>query len=140
MAKKNPPGETNVESISHIGPNWPRANRHGLQPLELEIEDLDVYGRTTGQIHNSSTDDTACWFIDTDYNGESFFARQAYLTGADEPYEKLKRALKAEIDEAACSSHYSTTSRPFPKPESGKIAVKMIKHSGDDVLKVMPLK
>ena len=62
--------------------------------LTVEIKGVDVYDPTTGQIRNASTDDIACWFIDTDYNGESFFVRQAYFTGADEPYEKLKRALK----------------------------------------------
>jgi hypothetical protein len=77
--------------------------------VKFEIKGLDVYDPTTGQIRNSSTDDIACWFIDTDYNGESFFARQAYFTGADEPYEKLERALKAEIDGAALSSLYSAT-------------------------------
>ena len=105
--------------------------------ITVEIKGVDVYDPTTGQIRNSSTDDIACWFIDTDYNGESFFVRHAYFTGADEPYEKLKRALQAEIDEAAWSSLYSTTSRPFPKPESGKIAVKVINHYGDEVLKVI---
>ena len=77
-----------------------------------------------------------CWFIDTDYNEESFFVRHAYFTGDDDPYEKLKRALKAEIDPAAWASLYSTTSRPFPVPETGKIAVKVINHYGDEVLKV----
>ena len=72
--------------------------------LVVEINGVDVYDPTTGQIRSSSTDDIACWFIDTDYNGESFFVRHAYFTGADEPYEKLKRALRAEIDEAAWSS------------------------------------
>ena len=105
--------------------------------LTVEIKGVDVYDPTTGQIRNASTDDIACWFIDTDYNGESFFVRHAYFTGADEPYEKLKRALKAEIDEAAWSSLYSTTSRPFPKPASKKIAVKVINHYGDEVLKVI---
>jgi adenine-specific DNA-methyltransferase len=104
--------------------------------MVVEIHGVDVYDPTTGQIRSASTDDIACWFIDTDYNGESFFVRHAYFTGADEPYEKLKRALRAEIDEAAWSTLYSTTSRPFPKPESGKIAVKVINHYGDEVLKV----
>ena len=85
---------------------------------------------------NSSTDGIACWFIDTDYNRESFFVRHACFTGADEPYEKLKRALRADIDEAAWSSLYSTVSRPFDKPKSGKIAIKVINHYGDEVLKV----
>ncbi len=104
--------------------------------LTVEIRGLDVYDPTTGQIRNSSTDDIACWFIDTDYNDESFFVRHAYFTGADEPYDKLKRALRAEIDEDAWSQLYSTTSRPFDAPTTGKIAVKVINHYGDEVLKV----
>jgi adenine-specific DNA-methyltransferase len=104
--------------------------------IVVEIKGLDVYDPTTGQIRNSSTDDIACWFIDTNYNDESFFVRHAYFTGADEPYEKLKRALRAEIDEAAWSALYATTSRPFDRPETGKIAVKVINHYGDEVLKV----
>jgi adenine-specific DNA-methyltransferase len=104
--------------------------------LTIEIKGLDVYDPTTGQIRSHSTDDIACWFIDTNYNGESFFVRHAYFTGADEPYEKLKRALRAEIDEAAWSALYSTKSRPFDPPKTGKIAVKVINHYGDEVLKV----
>jgi adenine-specific DNA-methyltransferase len=104
--------------------------------LVAEIKGLDVYDPTTGEIRSASTDDIACWFIDTEYNGESFFVRHAYFTGADEPYDKLKRALRAEIDEGAWSNLYSTTSRPFPKPDTGKIAVKVINHYGDEVLKV----
>jgi adenine-specific DNA-methyltransferase len=107
--------------------------------LTVEIKGVDVYDPTTGQIRNASTDDIACWFIDSDYSGESFFVRHAYFTGADEPYEKLKWALKAEIDEAAWCSLYSTTSRPFPRPASKKIAVKVINHYGDEVLKVVPI-
>jgi adenine-specific DNA-methyltransferase len=104
--------------------------------LTVEIRGLDVYDPTTGEIRSSSTDDIACWFIDTNYNGESFFVRHAYFTGADEPYDKLKRALRAEVDEAAWSALYSTISRPFDKPETGKIAIKVINHYGDEVLKV----
>ena len=104
--------------------------------LIAEIKGVDVYDPTTGEIRNASTDDIACWFIDTDYNGESFFVRHAYFTGAGDPYEKLKRALRAEIDEAAWSALYSTVSRPFDRPKSGKIAVKVINHYGDEVLRV----
>ena len=91
---------------------------------------------TSGAIRSSSTDDIACWFIDSDYKEESFFVRHAYFTGADEPYKKLQRALKAEIDEDAWSTLYSTVSRPFEVPSTGKIAVKVINHYGDEVLKV----
>ena len=81
--------------------------------MVVEIRGVDVYDPTTGEIRSSSTDDIACWLLDTNYNGESFFVRHAYFTGGDEPYEKLKRALRAEIDEDAWSQLYSTTSRPF---------------------------
>src|SRR5665647_14333 len=104
--------------------------------LQVELRGLDVYDPTTGEIRSSSTDDIACWFIDSDYNEESFFVRHAYFTGADEPYKKLQRALKAEIDEEAWSTLYSTVSRPFEAPSTGKIAVKVINHYGDEVLKV----
>ena len=102
----------------------------------VEIKGVDVYDPTTGQIRSSSTDDIACWFIDTDYNGECFFVRHAYFLGADDPYDKLKRALRAEIDEAQWATLYSTKSYPFEPPTSGKIAVKVINHYGDEVLKV----
>ncbi len=109
----------------------------GPEQYVAELKGLDVYDPTTGQVRSSSTDDIACWFIDTDYNGESFFVRHAYFTGAGEPYERLKRALRAEIDESAWSALYSTRSRPFNQPSTGKIAVKVINHYGDEVLKTI---
>jgi adenine-specific DNA-methyltransferase len=104
--------------------------------LVAEIRGLDVYDPTTGAVRSHSTDDIACWFLDTDYNGESFFVRHAYFCGGDEPYEKLKKALRAEIDEAEWAKLYSTKSLPFDPPTKGKIAVKVINHYGDEVLKV----
>ena len=97
---------------------------------------MDVYDPTTGEVRSHSTDDIACWFIDTDYNGQSFFVRHAYFCGGDEPYEKLKKALRADIDEAEWAKLYSTRSLPFDAPTKGKIAVKVINHYGDEVLKV----
>jgi len=104
--------------------------------LVVQVRGVDVYDPTTGQVRSHATDDIACWFVDTNYNGESFFVRHAYFTGADEPYEKLQRALRAEVDEAAWAALYSTTSRPFDPPATGRIAVKVINHYGDEVLKV----
>ena len=104
--------------------------------ITVTIRGVDIYDPTTGEIRSSTTDDIACWFIDTEYNGESFFVRHAYFTGADQPYDKLKRALRADVDEAAWSALYATTSYPFEKPSTGKFAVKVINHYGDEVLKV----
>jgi hypothetical protein len=85
---------------------------------------VDVFHPSTGEVRSDGADGIACWFIDTDYNGESFFVRHAYFTGADEPYEKLKRALRADIDESAWSALYSTVSRPFPKPRATSAGVR----------------
>jgi adenine-specific DNA-methyltransferase len=105
-------------------------------PVQVEIRGVDVYDPTTGQVRSSSTDDIACWFIDTNYNEESFFVREAYFTGAGDPYGSLRKALRADIDEAVWATLYTTESRPFAAPETGKIAVKVINHYGDEVMKV----
>jgi len=104
--------------------------------IVVTIKGVDIYDPTTGQIRSSSTDDIACWFIDTNYNDESFFVRHAYFCGADKPYESLQRALRAEINESAWTNLYSTVSYPFSPPDTGKIAIKVINHYGDEVLKV----
>jgi len=125
-------GEPDIGPLDKQGRVQPRADGK----IVLEIRGVDVYDPTTGQIRSRSTDDIACWFIDTSYDDKSFFVRHAYFAGADEPYDRLKKALRAEIDEAAWSSLYSTTSRPFDRPATGKIAVKVINHYGDEVLRI----
>lgn len=107
--------------------------------LVVELNGVDIYDPTTGQVRSSSTDEIACWFIDTDYNEESFFVRHAYFTGADKPMERLKKAMKSEINEDAWLSIYGTVSRPFNVPKTKKIAVKVINHYGDEVLKVFTI-
>ena len=130
-------GEPDIGPVdAKTGKLLPRAD--GL--LQVEIKGLDIYDPTTGQIRSHSTDDIACWFIDTNYNGESFFVRHAYFTGGDRPYEKLRKALKADIDETAWEALYSTKSRAFPVPETGKVAVKVINHYGDEVVRVFGVK
>lgn len=105
--------------------------------LRVELFGVDIFKPATGEIVASEPDDIACWFIDTDYNEESFFVRHAYFPGADIPYKQLKTTLKGEIDEDAWESLKRTTSRPFRRPKSGRIAVKVINHLGDEVMKVM---
>jgi len=97
---------------------------------------VDVYDPNTGQIRSDDTDQVALWMIDTAYNEESFFVRHCYITGGQDPYARLKRALKADIDAEAWESLYRTESRPFARPESQKIAVKVINDDGDEVMKV----
>lgn len=111
--------------------------RVGDGKIQVEIKGVDIFDPTTGDVKSSDdpSEDIACWFIDDDYDEESFFVRQAYFLGRD-PYESLKRALKAEIDEVAWAELNSTVSRPFECPTNGKICVKVINHFGDEVQKV----
>ena len=104
--------------------------------IRVKVKGVDVFHPSTGEIHSDTTEGIACWFIDTDYNEESFFVRHAYFLGQNDPYNALKTTLKAEINQEAWESLHSDTSRPFDKPQSGRIAVKVINHLGDEVMKV----
>lgn len=106
---------------------------------KVKINGVDVFHPNTGEVRSDGADGIACWMIDTDYNEESFFVRHAYFLGANDPYKALKSSLKAEIEETAWESLHSDTSRPFNKPESGRIAVKVINHLGDEVMKVFKI-
>ncbi|WP_295446110.1 modification methylase [uncultured Thiodictyon sp.] len=104
--------------------------------VRIKINGVDVFHPSTGEVRSDGPEGIACWFIDTDYNEESFFVRHAYFLGAADPYKALKTTLKAEINEEAWATLNSDTSRPFAKPISGRIAVKVINHLGDEVMKV----
>jgi len=104
--------------------------------VRVKVNGVDVFHPNTGEVKSDGADGIACWFIDTDYNEESFFVRHAYFLGANDPYSALKTTLKAEINAEAWASLNSDTSRPFDKPLSGRIAVKVINHLGDEVMQV----
>ena len=118
-------GEPDVEILDEGGPE-----------IRVRVNGVDVFDPNTGDIRSNDTDGIAAWFIDTDYDEESFFVRHAYFLGANDPYKNLKTALQAEIDEEAWATLYRATSRPFARPSRGKIAVKVINHFGDEVMKV----
>ena len=104
--------------------------------LQVKVNGVDVFHPNSGEVRSDGADGIACWFIDTDYNEESFFVRHAYFLGANDPYKALKTTLKAEINPEAWASLHCDTSRPFSKPKTGRIAVKVINHLGDEVMKV----
>jgi len=113
----------------------------GGDHVRVRIQGLDIFDPSKGEVRAGGTDgghqnDIAAWFIDTDYDAESFFVRHAYFLGGHDPYKALKTALKAEIDEDAWASLHRDVSRPFPRPETGRIAVKVINHFGDEVMQV----
>jgi adenine-specific DNA-methyltransferase len=112
----------------------PREKTKG--PIRIKVNGVDVFHPNSGEVRSDGAEGIACWFIDTDYNEESFFVRHAYFLGANDPYKSLKTTLKAEINREAWESLISDISRPFDKPKSGRIAVKVINHLGDEVMKV----
>ena len=110
----------------------------GKEMVQVKINGVDIFDPATGQVRSDDAGGIACWFVDTNYNEESFFVRQAYFLGAsNDPYKALKTTLKAEIDEEAWATLNRDVSRPFPKPESSRIAVKVINHLGDEAMKVL---
>ena len=104
--------------------------------IQVRVNGVDVFHPNSGEVRSDGPDGIACWFIDTDYNEEAFFVRQAYFLGASDPYKSLKTTLKAEINEEAWASLNRDVSRPFDRPSTGRIAVKVINHLGDEVMKV----
>ena len=123
-------GEPDIDILSAVGDGAEDGR------LQVKINGVDVFHPNTGEVRSDGADGIACWFIDTDYNEESFFVRHAYFLGANDPYKALRTTLKAEIDPDAWASLHSDVSRPFDRPESGRIAVKVINHLGDEVMKV----
>ena len=115
----------------------PNVRAAGDGMIQVEVRGLDVYDPTTGVLRSSSVDDIAAWFLDTNYDGDAFSVRHAYFIGADDPYDKLRRALRADISDEAWATVNSTVSRPFPRPQTGKVAIKVINHYGDEVMRVL---
>ena len=111
-------------------------SNNGTGQIQVKVNGVDVFHPNTGEVRSDGAEGIACWFIDTDYNEESFFVRHAYFLGANDPYKALKTTLKAEINDEAWASLNRDISRPFDKPKSGRIAVKVINHLGDEVMKV----
>lgn len=143
MAKKPIAVETLTHTAAKRG-NIPTAELQSLVAAEdaalkqMRIAGLDMFDPSKGEVRAGGTEDIAAWFIGTDYDEEeSFFVRHAYSLGANDPYKALKTTLKAEIDEEAWATLYRDTSRPFPRPSSGRIAVRVINHVGDEVMKVL---
>ncbi len=106
------------------------------ETLKVKVNGVDIFDPSSGEVRSDSVDGIACWFIDTNYNEESFFVRHAYFIGANDPYDALKKTLRNEINEEAWESVNSDISQEFYKPTTGRIAVKVINHLGDEVMKV----
>ncbi|WP_372001053.1 site-specific DNA-methyltransferase [Tistrella mobilis] len=112
------------------------ADEAGADMIRVRIQGVDVFKPQSGEVISEGPEGIALWMLDTAYNEESFFVRHAYFLGANDPYKALRTTLRAEIDQDAWDSLHSDVSRPFPRPATGRIAVKVINHLGDEVMKV----
>ncbi len=104
--------------------------------LTVTIKGVDVYDPKSDEVRSDNADAIDCWMLDTDYNEEAFFARHVYFPGRDKVYDAFKKFLNNDIDPEEWASVAQTTSRPFPRPKNGRIAVKVINHFGDEVMKI----
>jgi adenine-specific DNA-methyltransferase len=105
----------------------------------VELRGVDIYDPLTGEVHSSRGEDVAAWFLDTDYDGKTFHICQAFFPGDPDAWEKLQRALKAQIAPEAFEQMRGTVSFPFEPGEHRRIAVKVIDFRGNEVVRVVSL-
>ena len=110
----------------HILDNYPD------QQIAVEIHGYDTFDPATGQAAEGGPDDVACWMLDTDHDGESFYARRIHFPGADNDRQikKLLRELGKNADDVEHEALTAMRSAPFDPPERGRIAVKIITATG----------
>jgi very-short-patch-repair endonuclease len=118
----------------------PPAGRAGVGATYIvELRGVDIYDPLTGEVHSERGKNVAAWFLDTDYDGKTFKIAQAFFPGDPDAWEKLQRALKAQIDPEAFERMRGTNSFPFTPGEHNRIAVKVIDFRGNEVVRVVKL-
>jgi adenine-specific DNA-methyltransferase len=105
----------------------------------VELSGVDIYDPLTGEVQSTRGEDVAAWFLDTDYDGKTFHICQAFFPGDPHAWEKLQRALKAQIPPEVFEQMRGTVSFPFQPGEHQRIAVKVIDFRGNEVVRVIPL-
>ncbi|OQB75514.1 MAG: Modification methylase DpnIIB [bacterium ADurb.Bin132] len=105
--------------------------------FRVEVLGFDYYDMNKGTIESGGKNNIACWMLDTDYDGRSIIPRQIFfpLTGEDSSWAKLKKTLKAELDQEKMQSFFGTVSNPFVPGD--RIAIKIIDNRGLESLKIM---
>ena len=107
--------------------------------FRVQLNGVDVYVPKLNAVRSGEIDDIDCWMVDTDYNEQCFIARQVFFPDNPTLYKALKKMLNNDIDAEEWESAAGTLSHPFPRPDSNKIAVKVINHFGDEVMKIYDL-
>jgi adenine-specific DNA-methyltransferase len=99
---------------------------------------VGIYDPLTGEVHSSRGELVATWFLDTDYDGKTFHICQAFFPGDPDAWEKLQRALRAQIPPEAFEQMRGEVSFPFEPGKHQRIAVKVINFRGNEVARVVP--
>jgi len=105
----------------------------------VELRGVDICDPLNGEVHSTRGEDVAAWFLDTDYDGKTFHICQAFFPGDPDAWDKLQRALKAQIAPDAFAQMRGTVSFPFEPGEHRRIAVKVIDFRGNEVGRVIQL-
>ncbi len=116
-----------------------RQRKDGL--WEVEVHGFDYFDPTSGELVSGGKGKIAAWSLDTDYNERSLFPRQVFfpMTGAKDGWHKLKKDIKAELDERLIDRLHGTVSLPFEAGENRKVAVKIVDDRGIESLKIISL-
>lgn len=95
--------------------------------ITAEVLGYDTYNPGTGNVEPGGAKHIACWMIDSDYDGNSFYARRIHFPiGGDKQIERLKRHLGKNLDQEAWNAMLSHKSMPFKRPKTGRIAVRIV--------------
>ena len=108
---------------------------------QVEVHGFDYFDTKTGELKSGGKNNIAMWSLDTDYDDRSLFPRQVFLpmSGAKDGWNKLKKEIKAELNEDLLAQFRGTKSLPFEPGDSRRIAVKIVDDRGIESLKVMDI-
>ena len=104
--------------------------------IVVEMEGVDIYDPITNTLQATKAGKVAAWFLDGDYNGQTFCITQAFFPDSS-AWDKLARALKSTVDPQRFAAFSSTRSLPFAPGKHRRIAVKVIDPRGNEVLRVV---
>lgn len=107
----------------------------------VEVHGFDYFDTSSGELKSGGKKNIAAWSLDTDYDERSLFPRQVFfpMAGKKDGWHKLKKDIKAELDESKLDKLHGTVSLPFEAGDNRKIAVKIVDDRGIESLKVLPL-
>lgn len=116
-----------------------RKNKDGT--YVIEVNGFDYFDTTKGELVSGGKAKIAMWLLDTDYDDRSLFPRQVFfpMAGKGDGWQKLKRDIRAELDESQLDKFHGTVSLPFEAGDNRKVAVKIVDDRGIESLKVIPL-